>query len=110
LLTPAQLRLQTLAFRGRGGISQENRSQGFLPAFLDTDTGAVYLARFADGRQAPMHVLDGLPDELVLSRRESGAVAAVKASVVAGFLYHDRFFTREQATQAMQRETAPPSQ
>jgi hypothetical protein len=110
LLSPTQLHLQTLAFRGRGGTSQENRSRGFLPAFLDTETGNVYLARFANGRQAPMHVLDGLPDELVLSRRESGAVATVKAGVIAGFLYHGQFFTREQAAQAIQRETASPSQ
>lgn len=109
LLTPAQLRLQTQVFRGRGGISQETRSQGFVPAFLDTETGAVYPARFSDGRQAPMHVLDGLPDELVLSRRESGAVAAIKAGVIAGFLYCGQFFTRDQAAQVMQRATAAAS-
>ncbi len=110
LLTPARLRRQNLAFRGRCGISEENRSQGFLPAFLDTETGAVYRARYADGRQAPMHVLDGLPEELVLSRRPCGAVAAIKAGVVSGFLRDGRFFTREQATHAMQRETAEPPQ
>jgi hypothetical protein len=44
-------------------------------------------------------VLDGLPEEWIIERDPSGRVVAVKASVVAGFIYHDRFYTREQAAQ-----------
>ena len=101
LLTTGALRRQNVVFRGSGGVSEENRSSGFAPAFLDMETGNVYLARFADGRQAPMHLLDGLPQELVIARQDSGTVSAVKATVVAGFLRRSRFFTREQTARAM---------
>lgn len=96
-LTPGALRRQSSNFQGSGGVSEENHSYGFAPAFLDSETGHVYLARFADGRPAPMHLLDGLPDEVVTSRQASGAVIAVKETVIAGFLRWGRFFTREQA-------------
>lgn len=98
-LTPAVLGRQSLAFRGSGGVSAGNRAYGFAPAFLDTETGQVYLARYADGRLAPMHLLEGLPDELILERHESGAVQALKPTVIAGFLRCNRFFTRDQAAQ-----------
>jgi hypothetical protein len=32
----------------------------------------VYLSRFADGRLAPVHLLDGLPDSVVLARGACG--------------------------------------
>lgn len=101
LLNMDSLQRQNTTFRGSGGVSEENRSQGFAPAFLDTETGIVYLARFADGRPAPMHLLDGLPDELVITRQASGRVSEVKATVIAGFLSRQRFFTRQQAARAM---------
>lgn len=99
-LTPGALRRQSSDLRGRGGVSEENRSLGFAPAFLDMETGSVYLARFADGRPAPMHLLDGLPEEAIISRKASGAVSTVKATIIAGFLRYGRFFTREEAAQA----------
>jgi hypothetical protein len=97
ILTTQVLRRQNLAFKGTGGVSAGNRSQGFAPAFLDTETGSVYLARFADGRPAPMHLLDGLPRELIVSRDAAGHCLAVKRSLVAGFVQAGRFYTREQA-------------
>ncbi|MCB1778130.1 MAG: hypothetical protein KDI50_11915 [Candidatus Competibacteraceae bacterium] len=102
------LSLHTLAadnrlFAGTGGVSQENRQSGFRPGFLDQDTGAVYLSRWADGRPAPFHALDGLPDHLVLARDPTGRIAAVKASVIAGFIRCDRFYTREQAACCLAR-------
>ena len=62
-LSARTLRQQNRAFRGTGGVSAENRALGFAPAFLDTQTGAVYRACFADGRPAPMHLLEGLPPD-----------------------------------------------
>ena len=97
ILTTQVLRRQNLAFKGTGGVSAGNRSQGFAPAFLDTETGSIYLARFADGRPAPMHLLDGLPRELIVSRDAAGRCLAVKRSLVAGFVQAGRFYTREQA-------------
>lgn len=52
----------------------------FPPAFLETETGVVYASCYADGRRAPFHLLDGLPNELVLERDPTGRVAAVKAA------------------------------
>jgi hypothetical protein len=101
LLTPQRIKEQNRYFKGTGGISQENGSSGFLPAFSDTRTGHVYLSRFADGRLAPMHLLDGLPSELVLSRNATGRVTAVKECVQAGFVKQGRFYTREQAAIAV---------
>jgi hypothetical protein len=97
ILSTQVLRRQNLAFKGTGGVSAGNRSQGFAPAFLDTETGSVYLARFADGRPAPMHLLDGLPRELIVSRDAAGHCLAVKRSLVAGFAQAGLFYTREQA-------------
>lgn len=102
-MTPGRLVAQNRRFKGSGGISQENRAGGFLPAFADTATGATYRSCFADGNPAPIHLLDGLPAELVVARSASGRVTAVKDSVVAGFLRAGRFYTREQAAEAMTR-------
>ncbi|MFO1349372.1 MAG: hypothetical protein U1F68_01280 [Gammaproteobacteria bacterium] len=101
LMTPQQLVEQNECFKGTGGVSQENCCSGFLPAFTDTCTGTIYLSRFADGRLAPMHLLDGLPQELVMERFPSGRVAAVKATVVAGFVRNGCFYTRAQAAAAV---------
>lgn len=64
---------------------------------MDAGTRAVYLSRFADGRIAPFHILDGLPADLVLGRSASGRVAAVKTSVISGFVRAGLFYTRDEA-------------
>ena len=96
-MTERNLQLETVAFHGTGGVSAENGSKGFHPAFMDADTSAVYLSCFADGRLAPFHLLDGLPEEVVLDRNTTGRVKSVKASVISGFVLEGRFYTREQA-------------
>ncbi|MDN5849391.1 MAG: hypothetical protein L0H63_07070 [Nitrococcus sp.] len=85
------------AFQGTRGASTNNRSLGFVPAFLDTDTGVVYISRNPNGTLAPCHCLDGLPDTLIAGRDSKGRVQAVKGSVIAGFERNGCFFTREQA-------------
>lgn len=100
-LTSDRLRQENRTFAGTGGVSQNNRSSGFLPAFYDSESGIVQIARFKDGSPAPMHLLDGLPDEWVTERYPSGRVVAIKESVVSGFLRQGRFYTREQAVKAM---------
>ena len=84
-------------FRGTGGVSGENRALGFRPAFLDTRTQTVYLSRFANGEPAPLHLLDGLPEELVLSRDASGRALAARATLVSGFVLDGCFYDREAA-------------
>lgn len=78
----------------------ENRDLGFHPAYLDFDTQRKYLSRFADGSLASVHVLDGLPDELVIDRLPSGRAIAVKASVIPGFVRGGYFYTRAAAARA----------
>ncbi len=95
------LREQNQNLRGTGGVSQENHSLGFRPAFRDTKTGLIYISRFANGTIAPVHMLDGLPQELVVNRTSSGKVVAVKDSVTAGFVLKGQFYTREQAAFAV---------
>jgi hypothetical protein len=71
---------------------------GFQPAFADTRTGQVYPSRFEDGRLAPMHFMDGLPEHLITSRDASGRVLGKVPEVVDGFLRQGRFYTRGEAT------------
>jgi hypothetical protein len=101
LMSSAALEMENQRFKGTGGISQENGCYGFVPAFLDSVTGTTYLYRFADGRMAPIHLLAGLPDELVSQCSTAGKVTAVKNSVMAGLVRCGRFYTRDQAARAV---------
>ena len=96
VLTPLGLREENHRFRATGGVSQGNRHLGFMPAFQDTLSGCVYPSRCADGRPAPIHTLDGLPNDVVLERDLNGRTLRVKPSVIAGFVREGQFYTREQ--------------
>ena len=93
-MTEQTLALENARFRGTGGVSA-HRPLGFSPAFMDTETRFVYASRFADGRLAPFHVLDGLPDELLLP--SSSGRRRIKSSVVSGFVREGLFYTRNEA-------------
>ena len=114
MLTTDTLRKQSLAFVGNGGVSAENRASGFSPTFYDAATGHAELARFADGRPAPMHLLDGLPETWVAQRDACGHITAIKQTVIAEFIHGGFFYTREQASALLsgidivQRRSAPP--
>jgi hypothetical protein len=95
-----RLKLENLLYRGTGGRSQENRDWGFRPAFLDFATQRIYPSRFPNGMPARIHVLDGLPDEVVMERSPSGRVLATKASLIAGFERNGYFYTRRAAARA----------
>jgi len=99
--TCTDLRAQSDAYRGTGGCSEENGGLGFRPAFRDADTGIVYPACFLDGNPAPFHLLDGLPNEVVVGRSECGRVTAVKGSLVSGFVRVGKFYTRDEAAAAV---------
>ena len=85
---------------GTGGRSPENRDLGFRPAFLDFETQVIYPSRFADGRPAPVHVLDGLPEEVIVDRTPAGRVVAAKASLISGFVRNGFVYTRSAAAKA----------
>jgi hypothetical protein len=97
------LATENARFAGTGGVSRRARAFRFLPAFRDSGTGQVYLSRFADGHLAPIHMLDGLPDQVVVARH-GRRVTAVKASIVSGFVRDRRFYTRAEAAAAARRE------
>ena len=100
-LTVTTLKQENRRFAGTGGVSQGNHHRRFQPAFRDTTTGRTELARFADGRPAPMHLLDGLPHEWITELDQAGRVRAVIQSVVSGFVRDGIFYTREQAAAAL---------
>lgn len=105
-LNCADLCVESRMHRGSGGRSEENADLGFRPAFRDDATGHIYASCFRDGRPAPMHLYDGLPDDVVITRNASGHVSTVKKSLVSGFTRRGRFYTREEAAAAV-REALP---
>jgi len=104
MLTSDDVAQESLAYRGTGGVSAENRAYGFHPAFLDREDGCIQLSCHADGRPAAVHQFDGLPSEWIVARDHEGRPSAVKASVVVGFVRDGYFFSREQAAQLIQWE------
>ena len=95
-----RLRQENAAHAGTAGCSQGNRHLGFRPAFLDMDTMTIHESRFADGSLAPVHMLDGLPGEVVLARSPAGRVLAAKKSIISGFVRNGFFYTRAAAARA----------
>lgn len=108
-LSRRYLELEQAAHRSTGGVSAENRHLGFVPAFADTGTGNVYACTFADGRPAPFHTTDGLPDELVVARDRYGRPSRWVGSLIAGFTLEARFYTRAQAAALVSRSESHES-
>ena len=104
VLTSDDVAQQSLAYRGTGGVSAENRAFGFLPAFLDRESGQIHLSCDSRGIPAAIHQFDGMPADWVVECDHDGKPSAVKASIVAGFVREGYFFTREQAAQLIQWE------
>ncbi|KAA1171001.1 hypothetical protein FWJ25_17615 [Marinobacter salinexigens] len=96
---PAFLQEENRLFAGTGGISEGNAHACFMPAFKDARTGQVELSRYRDGRPAPFHLIDGLPEEWVINRDPKGHAVAIQSSIVSGFVRLGRFFTRQEASE-----------
>jgi len=88
-------------YANTAGVSENNHSAGFAPAFMDTATGIVYLSMDDDGSPAAWHRLDGLPEALVTERDAEGRPTALSNTVVAGFQRGGCFYTREQAARCV---------
>ncbi len=88
-------------FADSPGISNNNRENGFVPAFQDTRSGCCRISRFSDGSPAPIHVLEGLPDEWMEEGELNGRVISICPHIVSGFLRNGRFYTREEASEAI---------
>ena len=87
-MTKRRLRIENAIFGGTCGVSQ-NASQTFRPAFFDFTTCTIHMSRFADGRLAPVHLIDGLPQ----------AVRA-KGTLISGFERGGFFYTRSAVAKA----------
>jgi hypothetical protein len=105
-LSDKELHKQNRTYSGSGGVSQYNRRAGFMPAYKNMRTGVAVVSRFADGSPAPVHVLEGLPDDWVASRDGRGNVRRVFSSVIAGFVRDGTFFTREAAARIIADENS----
>jgi hypothetical protein len=103
-LSDNELRTQNSAYSNGGGVSQHNRHAGFVPAYKNVRTGVAIVSRFADGRPAVVHVLEGLPDDWVASRDRHGNIRRVVSSVIAGFVRDGSFYTREAAARILEDE------
>lgn len=101
ILDARSLKRESDAHLGTGGCSQGNSGLGFRPAFFDYATHAIHLARFRDGRLAPFHLLEGLPDEAVAIRAQDGRVLAAKGTIISGFERGGFFYTRTAAARAV---------
>ena len=93
-----------------GGERTDFRAHGpivaglsLVPGFLDTDTGKIYRSCFADGRPAPVHLLDAIPAELVAAHDASGKARSLVPSVISGYISGARFYTREEAAQLAEK-------
>ena len=93
---------QNSTYAGTSGVSANNRHAGFVPGYQNRNTGEIRPSCFADGRPAPIHVLDGLPESWVTDRDASGRVTQTVAGVIAGFLRGGRFYSREEAARLSQ--------
>ena len=100
LMTAHRLLLESLDPASVDDRWENNTRCGFRPAFLDTATFSIHLSRYADGRPAPFHVLDGLPDEVVVTRSIFGRVVAAKGTLVTGVERNGYFYTRSAAARA----------
>ncbi len=100
-LTRETLRTQNQRYSHTAGVSRHNHRRGYLPGFLDQETGSMYPSCKADGSLAPIHMMDGLPESLITARSASGRAAAVKRTVIAGFIKEGHFYTREQVASAL---------
>lgn len=96
----ALLAFENACYAGTAGVSANNGCKGFRPAFRDRLTARIYPSCYADGRAAPVHVVDGLPPEVVERRDAQGHVVRIKESIESGFIRDGRFFTRAEAIEA----------
>ena len=100
-LKASSLAVENRQYKGTGGVSKDNRTSGFEPAFLNTVTGDVYPSCFLNGRPAPVHLFDGLPAHVVHKSVVTGRAYALQDGVISGFILGRRFYTRAEACLAV---------
>ncbi|MFL1465778.1 hypothetical protein ACQUWM_03990 [Marinobacter sp. DUT-3] len=103
---PSFLVKENQQYAGTGGLSENNAHARFVPAFKDSYTGQVEISRYRDGRPAPFHLVDGLPEEWITNRDLASNVVELKATVISGFVRLGRFFTRQEASDFVDQLTS----
>jgi hypothetical protein len=86
---------ENLEYRGTRGISQNNKTTGFSPAFREEKTGRIEIARLSNGHPAPAHIISWLPVDWALTRDEHGAIMELIPDIVSGFVRQGLFYTRK---------------
>lgn len=82
------------------GIGANRSELGVVPGYLNCVAGKRTIARFADGQGAPVHVLDGLPDDWIAERDCHGRPVRTHPGIVASFSHGGPFLTRDEAAEA----------
>ena len=90
---------ENLTYAGTRGISENNHTSNFRPAFLDRTTGRIEIAKLKNGEQAPVHIICWMPEEWATSIDDNGLVLGLKPGIIAGFERGGRFYTREEAAE-----------
>jgi hypothetical protein len=100
VLTELSIRDENALFEHTRGVSANNHTLGYVPGYLNRLTGEQSRSRYADGSPAPIHLLDGLPEEWIETRDAQGRALRTCAGIVAGFIRDGRFYTREEAVRS----------
>ncbi len=101
VITVKRLQQQSIARSLARRRGERNAALRFQAAFLDFGTQTIYPSRHANGQLAPYHILEGLPDRLIVDRTADGRVVAVKASLIEGYVRNGFFYTRTSAQRAV---------
>ncbi|MGH1460860.1 MAG: hypothetical protein ACRBB6_02375 [Neptuniibacter sp.] len=95
-----RLELENERFADSGGISQNNATQRFMPAFKNKHTGEIALSRYANGATAPFHLIEGLPENWL---KKEEKCTDLEACIISGFVRFGQFFDRQEAADFMEQ-------
>lgn len=96
--TTIQSRLdsENIQYANSGGVSQNNAAENFVPAFKNANTGEIALSKYFNGKPAPLHLIDGLPDSWLI---KDGKQKDLQEFIISGFVRFGRFFDRQEAAE-----------
>lgn len=94
LIQQNRLERENELYANSGGISQNNCSEKFMPAFKNSETGEIILSRYNNGARAPFHLLDALPTSWLQTDSHK---TDLKTCIISGFLLLGCFFDRQEA-------------
>ena len=96
------LLIDSLVSRDTDQTNDNNPDNAVLPAFKDTRTGRVEIARNRVGLPASCHLIDWLPREWARTITDTGRVSSLRPEIVQGFVFKGVFYTREELSKRRQ--------